>query len=354
MPLRNLIVAFILSIVVLAAVVGEGYLYSYSQQENASAERVAQSIQTALNIKQPIDALAQVRSDLAAQTERLDQMQASFPDSPSLDASIKANVVAAAAVAAKANTLAADPKLGVSTQPNVIALGQKATAALAYLQSLSKTPASTVALNDAALNAVELVAAYAKELSSYVNSLTPDDSGLSAGEIASYVEQTSSIVSDVSTTEDSLAKIDSIPASAAQESPVLIASNPATSLANSQTVPDAALSSSDQGQVSVQAPNQAGSSVNGQVTLGDIVDQENVVAQTANEADQLAGQAAVENSPASNSADASSSGSSDDSSQPGNDSGNSVDTGASGGDNSGSPIQTNDGPVKLIQGENTF
>ncbi|MDR3558713.1 MAG: hypothetical protein P4L61_04215, partial [Candidatus Pacebacteria bacterium] len=307
-------------------------------------------------------ALAEVRSDLAAQTDRLEQMQASFPDSPSLDASIKDDVTAAASAAAKANTLAADLKLGASVQANIIALGKKATAALDYLQSLSKTQATTVALNDAALNAVELVDAYTKELSDYVASLNPTDSGLSAGQIAAYEAQAVAIVAQVNATEDSLVSIDSTPVSvvaAGDSNPSQPGSNPESGIApvspsappGSNPASDAASSSPAQSQGSGQTSNPA-SSGTGTITLGDIVSQEDVVAQASQEVDQLTNQTAAENPPASGgSTDASS----PDSSSGQSSSDNSGDTGATGGnDNGGNPIQTSNGPVKLIQGENTF
>ena len=353
MTTRNIIVALILCVVLVSAIIGEGYFYFYSQKQNSAANAIVQSIQNALKAKQPYDALAEAKNNLQAQTERLNQMSANFPSSPLLDSAIKKDVVAAALAAAKANTLAADPKLGISTKANIIALGQKATEALAYLQSLTKTSASTVALNNAAQNAVDLVAAYSNDISAYINSLTPANSGLTASEIANYQSQANNIVAEVNTAKNSLNQIDNIPASSVAD---ITSNNGQLSINNDQGNTNVSTSSQisnppigGKSQTSSTSPvNNQGSNNdqgnlnqgtnsgnNGSTTLGDIVNQENIVAQTADEINQLANQI---------SAEATSSSDSSNVSPPPGDNGNS----------SSGQIQPQSGPVKLIEGENTF
>src|ERR1035437_3603906 len=348
MSFRNLIVVIILGIVLVCAIAGEGYFYFYSQKQNSATDAVIQSIQNALKAKQPYDALAEAKNNLQVQTERLNQMSANFPSSPLLDSAIKKNVTAAALAAAKANTLAADPKLGISTKANIIALGQKATEALAYLQSLTKTSASTVALNDAAQNAIELVAAYSNEISIYINSLTPANSGLTEGEIADYKAQVNNIVTEVNAAKNSLNQIDNIPASSV---PDITSNNGQISINNNQVntnTPTSSQTSNIQSQTSStplvnnQSSNNGQGNLNqginsgsGSVTLGDIIAQTNIVAQTADEVNQLANQIAAE---------ATSSPDSSHPSSPPTDNGNY----ASG------QIQPQSGPIKLIEGENTF
>jgi hypothetical protein len=353
MTLRNIIVAIILGVVLVAAIIGEGYFYSYSQKQNSAVNAIVQSIQNALKTKQPYDALAEAQNNLEVQTERLNQMSANFPSSPLLDSAIKKDVAAAALAAAKANTLAADPKLGISTKANIIALGQKATEALAYLQSLTKTSASTVALNDAAQNAIELVAAYSNEISAYINSLTSANSGLTASEIADYKAQVNNIVAEVNAAENSLNQIDNIPASSV---PDITSNNGQISIINDQVNTNAPTSSqtsnppiggqsqtsstpsvNNQGSNNNQGNSNQGtnSGNNGSTTLGDIVNQENIVAQTTDEVNQLANQIAAE---------ATSSPDSSNPSSPPTDDGNS----------SSGQIQPQSGPIKLIEGENTF
>lgn len=355
MSFRNLIVVIILSIVLVCAIAGEGYFYFYSQKQNSATDAIIQSIQNALKAKQPYNALAEAQNNLQAQTERLNQMQASFPSSPLLDAAIKKDVAAAALQAAKANTLAADPKLAISTQANIIALGQKATQALAYLQHLANTPASTVALNDAAQNAIELVSAYSNELSIYVNSLTPSNSGLTAGEIANYQSQANNIVAEVNAAENSLNQIDNIPASSVTDitsnngqlsinndqgnstTTTSQAPNSNIQVPNNNQIPSNNNQNNDQGSIVNDQvnTNQGGNSGSGAVTLGDITAQENVVAQTTDEVNQLNNQISTEATSSSDSSNVS---------PPPGDNGNS----------SSGQIQPQSGPIKLIEGENTF
>ena len=328
--MRNLILIMILAIVLLCAIGGEGYFYFYSQRQNSSADSIIQSIQKALKPESPLDALAQAKIVLADQTEKLDQMEASFPNSSSLDSAIRADVARAAAIAARDDALVADQKLGLEEQANIVALGQRAASALAYLQSLadSDLPISTVALNDAAENAIELTAAYSKEISSYLDSLSPTNSNISAGEISGYQSQADDIAEQANSTEDSLNQIDETPASSVTDG-----SNDSQTNSNGQT-PTANDQIGD-------GDNQAG--IGGSLTLGDINDQENVVEQDTNEVDQL-----VDQTP---SGDASSS---DPSSN--NPSGSSIggNNGTSGNDGNSGGIQDQSGPVKLIEGENTF
>jgi hypothetical protein len=213
MSFRNLTVIIILGLIILCAIAGEGYFYFYSQKQNNAANAIVQSIQNSLKAKYPADILAEAKNNLQAQTEKLKEMSANFPSSPLLDSAIKKDVAAAALTAAKADSLAALLKLDPIKEANIIALGQKATGAIAYLQSLATTPASTLVLNDAAQNAVELVAAYSNELSAYTNSLTPANSSLTSGEIANYQSQADNIVAEVNVAENSLNQIDNIPAS---------------------------------------------------------------------------------------------------------------------------------------------
>ena len=136
MSLRNIILVIVLGLVLVCAIAGEGYFYFYSQKQNNAVNSVIQSIQKTLSTKPTLDTLAEARSNLQAQTEKLKEMQAGFPSSPALDAAIKADIGAAVAAEAKADFLAADPKLNISTQANIIELGQKAAEALSYLNIL--------------------------------------------------------------------------------------------------------------------------------------------------------------------------------------------------------------------------
>jgi len=352
----NIIISIVLGIVLLGAIGGEGYFYFYSQKQNSSTESVIQSIQEKLKAKPSLDALAVARSDLQAQTDRLKEMQAGFPSSAALDAEIKADVSAAAAEEAKADSLAADPKLDISAQPNIVELGQKAAQALSYLEYLATTPASTVALNDAAENAVELVAAYTKELAAYINSLTPSNSGLSAGEISDYQSQAESIVAQVGSTQDSLNKIDSISASSvADASPVggqsgsNAQSAAGTSIAGqtgSNLSSDSSVSSSSQ----TSSPSSGQSSPdNGSVTLGDIVAQQAVVTEDTNTVNQLSDQVSYGSASSTDSSNASlppADATGDTSS------GNGINN--SGNNNGSNQSQSQSGAIKLIEGENTF
>jgi hypothetical protein len=367
MSLRNLVVVIILGIVLFCAIAGEGYFYFYSQKQNSAANSVILSIQNALNSKSVPNALAKARSNLRAQTEKLKQMQADFPSSPALDVAIKADISAAATAEAKADLLAADPKLNISAQANIIELGQKATEALSYLEYLATTPASTVALNDAAENAVELVAAYSNELHAYIAGLTPSNSGLTAGEIPDYKAQVDGIVAEVNSTEDSLNKIDSIPASSV---PDITSNNGQISIIDDQGNTNATTTTSQAPNSNIQVPNnnqipsnnnqnndqgsmindqvntnQGGNSGSGGVTLGDIVVEQNIVTQTTDEVNQLGDQTTGEAASSSDSSDNSSS------SVNGNSDNNSY---TSGDNNNPGPIQPQSGPVKLIEGENTF
>ena len=319
MSLRNIILFVIIGLVLLGVIAGEGYFYFYSQKQHNAVNSVIQSIQKTLSTKPTLDTLAEARSNLQAQTEKLKAMQASFPSSLSLDAAIKADVAQAAAAAALADVLAADPKLGIPPQSNIVILGQKATQALSYLQYLLTTPASTVALSDAAQNSVDLVAAYVNQLHSYINSLSPSDSGLTSGEIADLESQANTIVEQVNSVQDSLNQIESIPASSVPD------------IASPADIPLAvSTSTNNSGNGGSSNPS------DGAVTLGDIVAQQNVVSDDTSQVNQLADQAGSDAS------------SSQDNSNNGNNGG--VYTG---GDNQGG-IQSQDGPVKLIEGENTF
>jgi len=360
MSFRNLIVVIILAVILATAIAGEGYFYFYSQKQNSAANSVILSIQSALNSKSPPDALAEAQSNLQAQTEKLKEMQASFPSSPALDAAIKADIIAAAAAEAKADSLAADPKLNISTRANIIELGQKAAEALSYLEYLATTPASTVALNDAAENAVELVAAYSNEISTYINFLTPANSSLTASDIADYQSQANNIVAEVNTVENLLNQIDNIPASSVAG----ITSNNGQ-LSTSDDQGDTTTTASRAPNSNIQVPNnnqnnyqgstvndqvntnQGGNSGSGGVTLGDIVNQENIVSQTTDEVDQLSDKVKGE----ATSTPDSSRDSSFDNGGNNNDSNNAY----TGGDNNGSgQIQPQSGPIKLIEGENSF
>jgi hypothetical protein len=336
MSLRNIILVVIIGLVLLGVIAGEGYFYFYSQKQNSAVNSVIQSIQKTLSTKPTLDTLAEAQSNLQAQTEKLKAMQVSFPSSTVLDAAIKTDVAQAAAAAALADVLAADPKLNISAQSNIVILGQKATQALSYLQYLLTTPASTVALNDAAQNAVDLVAAYVNQLNSYINSLSPSDSGLTPGEIADLESQANTIVEQVNSVENSLNQINSIPASAVPD----IASPADILLAVSTSTNNSGANASSSDQSSNQSPNQPSGGTNnssdGAVTLGDIVNQQNIVSDDTSQVNQLADQAGSDAS------------SSQDNSNNGNNGG--VYTG---GDNQGG-IQSQDGPVKLIEGENTF
>ena len=139
--------------------------------------------------------------------------------------------------------------------------------------------------------------------------MTPANSGLTAGEIASYKAQANNIVAEVNAAKNSLNQIDNIPAS----SVVGITSN--------------------NGQGKLNQGTNSGN--NGSTTLGDIVNQENIVAQTTDEVNQLANQIASE---------ATSSPDSSTPSSPPTDNGN----------YGPGQIQPQNGPIKLIEGENTF
>jgi len=381
----KLIAALFLGIVLLCAVTAEGYFYFYSQKQNSSADDVAKSIQNALKPKPFSEVLAEAKSNLQAQTEKLNEMQASFPDSPALDAEIKADVSKATAEAAKADALVADPKLDLSKQPNIVALGKQATEALAYLQTLAAHNASTVVLNDAARNAVDLVAAYSKAISEYVDSLNAGDSGLTPPEIASYEAQAKEIAAQAGSVEDSLNQIDSVPAGsppdsgsgtdggqgpsngqgsvaddqspggAAGQAPdkgpgsnVGGASGSGSTVGQGQDSGQGSNSGSNQsaGQNSGQASGQTGGSQNGQVTLGDIVNQENAVNQTSVQVDQLEEQAPDQsgNPPAA-------SPSPSDNPSSFSDGGNGNDSGGTDGSDQSSMAS---GTVRLIQAENNF
>ena len=341
MSFRSIIGIIILGLVLAAAIASEGYFYSTSQQENKNADSIIQSIQKTLSTKPTQDTLAEAQSDLQAQTEKLKAMQASFPSSPVLDAAIKADVAQAAAAAALADTLAADPKLNIPPESNIVILGQKATQALSYLQYLLTTPASTVALNDAAQNAIDLVAAYVNQLHSYINSLSPSDSGLTSGEIADLESQANTIVGQVNSVQNSLNQIESIPASSVPDivssSDIPLAVSTSTNNSGNQvaTNPSANASSSDQS--SNQSSGGTSNPSDGAVTLGDISNQQNVVSDDTNQVNQLSDQAGSDTASSSDSFDNSSV----------------QDNGDNGNNNSGG-IQPQDGPVKLIEGENTF
>jgi hypothetical protein len=323
MSLRNLILVIILGLVLVCAIAGEGYFYFYSQRQNSAVNSVIQSIQKTLSTKPILDTLAEARINLQTQTDKLKEMQASFPSSLVLDAAIKADVAQAAAIAALADVLAADPKLDISAQSNIVILGQKATEALAYLQYLSTTPASTAALNDAAQNAIDLVAAYVNQLHSYIHSLSPSGSGLTYGGIADLELQVNGIVSQVNSVLNSLNQIDSIPASSVP------------GIASMADIPLA---------VSTSTNNSGnGGSSDGSITLGDISDQQNVVSEDTSQVNQLADQAGSNTTSSSDSSNTSSS----------QDNGNNNGGVYTGGVNQGG-IQSQDGPVKLIEGENTF
>jgi hypothetical protein len=341
MSSRNLIVALILGVVLVAAIIGEGYFYSYSQKQNSAANSVIQSIQSALNSKSVPNALAEARSNLQVQTEKLKEMQAAFPSSPALSAAIKADISAAVAAEAKADSLAADPKLNISAQANIIELGQKAAEALSYLEYLATTPASTVALNDAAENAVELVAAYSNELYAYVAGLTPANSGLTASEIADYKAQANNIVTEVNAVENSLNQIDNIPASSV---PDITSNNGQLSITSSQTS-NPPIGGQSQTSSTPPVNNQTENSGSESVTLGDIVAEQNIVTQTTDQVNQLGDQVTGE---ATSTYD-----SSNNSSSPQDNVNNGgVYTGSD--NNNPGPIQPQSGPVKLIEGENTF
>jgi hypothetical protein len=342
MSLRNIILVIILGLVLLGAIAGEGYFYFYSQKQNSAVNSVIQSIQKTLSTKPTLDVLAEARSNLQAQTDKLKEMQASFPSSLVLDAAIKADVAKAAAAAALADVLAADPKLGISAQSNIVILGQKATQALAYLQYLSTTPASTAALDDAAQNAIDLVAAYVNQLHTYVNSLSPSGSGLTSGEIADYESQTNTIVGQVDSVENSLNQIDSIPASSvpgiASLSDILLTVSTSTNNSGNQGSSNSSTNAAGPDQGSNQSSGQpSGGTSNpsdGSVTLGDIVNQQNIVSDDTSQVNQLSDQAGSDTASSSQ------------------DNGNNG--GVSTGNNNSGGIQPQSGPVKLIEGENTF
>lgn len=364
MSFRNIIILAILSVVLVSAIAGETYFYVLSEKQRSSADNVIKSLQSMVSPKRSVDALAEARSNLEAQVERLKEMQSGFPSSSSLNASIKKDVSTAALAMSRADSLVSSLKLDPIKNANIMALGQKANQALSYMQLLAGTSASTVALNDAAQNAIELVKAYADALNAYVEVMTPSNSGLSASDISTKKSEADTIVSQANAAEESLNQTDSIPVEKAlaedssnsgqatggeqaeSSSQSSGSGNQAGTSGGSQTETagngqPAAPNSSNQ--TSSTSGNNQGSG--GSETLADIVNQENAVEKASDQVDQLgAGSAGEQPSSSSSTPSDQDSGAQ-----------NSADNGAySGdGDNSGG-IQVQTGTVKLIQGENDF
>ena len=304
MSSRNLIVSVVFGIVLLFAVAGEGYFIFSSQKENDSADAVVRSMQDSLKPHTASTTIAQAQENLQAQTEKLDEMQAGFPDSASLDADIQTAVKKTASEMAKDDALISDPDLKFSSQITIVGACKKADAALASVRTLeAKDTVSTPALNDAAENAVALVETCTNDISAYIDSLSAGGSGLAAGDASGYQAQIGQISTGVDSAKDSLDQIDAIPADRA-------AGADSTSTAST--------------------------------TLGDVLNQQNVVNQASDQLNQLLGQ----DGSIGNSNSSGLNGSNDDD-------GSNSDYGSDSGQ-SQLQNQSQSAPIKLIEGENTF